>query len=299
MAEEVTVKPGFTTRVVLLGVGNPMPDPDRSGPATAVVVGDRAYLVDIGPGTVRRAAQASIEKGIDALEPANIRVAFVTHLHSDHTLGYPDLILTPWTNGGGRREVPLEVYGPKGIKAMTGNLLEAYREDIRVRSEGMEHAPKDGWKVVANEISAGIVYKDDRVTVTAFPTKHGEWERSFGYRFDTADRSVVITGDTTPTPETIAACNGCDVLVHEALSMKFVERHPEMREYAAKYHTTTSQLAVLAKEARPKLLVLHHNPISMRPDPRRPMVQGPSDLLAEMQGLYGGKTVVGKDLDIY
>jgi len=109
-------EPTSKTQVVLLGTGNPQPDPDRSGPATAVVVNGSAYLVDFGPGVVRRANAAAIDKGIKALEPTNLRVAFVTHLHSDHTVGYPDLIFSTWTIG---RRKPLEVYGPKGIAAMT------------------------------------------------------------------------------------------------------------------------------------------------------------------------------------
>src|SRR5215467_4815388 len=87
------------TKVVLLGTGTPTPDPDRSGPATAIVVDDSAYLVDFGPGVVRRAKAAVLDRNIAALEPSNLKVAFVTHLHSDHTAGYPDLILTGWTAG--------------------------------------------------------------------------------------------------------------------------------------------------------------------------------------------------------
>src|SRR5215212_1192205 len=118
-------------QVVLLGTGSPPPDPERSGPATAIVVNDTAYLVDFGPGVVRRAAAAATGRSIAALQPTRLRVAFVTHLHSDHTVGYPDLIFTPWTLG---RRVPLEVYGPKGLKAMTEHLLEAYRVDIETRT---------------------------------------------------------------------------------------------------------------------------------------------------------------------
>src|SRR5436190_24132402 len=87
------------TRVVLLGTGTPVPDPDRSGPATAIVVDDHAYLVDFGPGVVRRAELAALTKKIPAVEPGNLKVAFVTHLHSDHTAGYSDLIFTGWTSG--------------------------------------------------------------------------------------------------------------------------------------------------------------------------------------------------------
>jgi ribonuclease BN (tRNA processing enzyme) len=300
MAQSPKTEAG-NTKVVLLGTGTPQPDPDRSGPATAVVVNGSAYLVDFGPGVVRRAAAAHLDKGIAALEPANLRVVFLTHLHSDHTAGYPDLILTPWTMG---RTRPLEVYGPKGLKSMTEHILAAYREDIDIRTKGMEKGSPEGIKVNVHEIKAGVVYKDANVTVTAFPTKHGEWDESYGYRFDTSDRSIVIPGDTTPTQATIDACRGCDVLVHEALTEKFLNNpmRPnaqgyDIRAYAAKYHTTTTQLVELAKKAKPGLLVLHHNSISLRPE-KRPFASSPDDLLQEMKG-YPGRVVVGRDLDVY
>lgn len=158
------------TKVILLGTGTPAADPDRSGPATAIVVNDTPYLVDLGPGVIRRAKAAVIERGMTALEPTNLRVAFVTHLHSDHTVGYPDLIFSPWTLG---RRVPIDVYGPAGIAAMTSHLMEAYRVDIETRTNehGNQHDFPDGHKVNAHEIRAGVVYKDANVTVTAFATK--------------------------------------------------------------------------------------------------------------------------------
>jgi ribonuclease BN (tRNA processing enzyme) len=122
-----------TTKVVLLGTGNPGPTPEHSGPATAIVVGDRAYLVDFGPGVVRRAAAAAAQ-GTTALAPTNLTIAFLTHLHSDHTAGYPDLIFTPWVIG--RKE--LNVYGPEGLEEMTKHVLEAWREDIEIRTKGLE-----------------------------------------------------------------------------------------------------------------------------------------------------------------
>ncbi|MBU0485629.1 MAG: MBL fold metallo-hydrolase [Proteobacteria bacterium] len=291
------------TRIVLLGTGNPQPDPDRAGSATAIIVNQTAYLVDFGPGVVRRAAAALRDKGIRELYPPKIRVVFNTHLHSDHTVGYADLILTPWTMG---RRVPLEVYGPPGLKEMTEHLLAAYKEDIRIRTEGLEAIPKESLQVNVHLVKPGVVYQDDNVKVTAFPTSHGDWEHSFGYRFDTADRSIVIPGDTTPTQATIDACNGCDILIHEALTMKFVNnsRRPnpqgfDLKKYAATYHTTTSQLAELANKAKPGLLILHHNPISLRPD-KRPMASTPADLLNEITTAgYKGKVVVGHDLDVY
>jgi ribonuclease BN (tRNA processing enzyme) len=280
-----------------------MPDPDRSGSATAIVVNESIYLVDFGPGVVRRAAAAAAENKISELKPVNLKTVFTTHLHSDHTAGYPDLILTPWVMG---RRVPLEVYGPKGIKEMTGHVLAAYQEDIRIRTEGMEQIPKDTLKVNVYEIKPGVIYKDDNVTVTAFPTKHGDWQESYGYRFDTPDRSIVIPGDTTPVQATIDACSGCDILIHEALTMKYLNnpRRPnpqghDIKAYAAKYHTTTVQLADLAAKAKPDLLILHHNPITLRPT-KRPFASTPDDLIREIgQAGYGGKVVVGKDLDVY
>jgi ribonuclease Z len=278
------------TRVVLLGTGTPQLDPDRSGPATAVVVNDTAYLVDFGPGVVRRASAASLDrgmwKGIKALDPRSLRVAFVTHLHSDHTVGYPDLIFSPWTVG---RRVPLEVYGPKGLKAMTQHLLEAYRVDIETRTNpmGNQRDFPDGHKVNAHEVAPGVVYKDANVAVTAYPTKHAM--ESYGYRFEAADRTIVITGDTNPTEATVEACRGCDVLVHEVGTLAWLAARPEtFRQFAAQYHTTVPQLAELAQKARPKLLVLyHHSSVS------------PEDLLGSMARLYPGPFVVGRDLDVY
>jgi ribonuclease Z len=278
------------TKIVLLGTGTPGPDPDRSGPATAIVVNDTPYLVDFGPGIVRRANAAALGrgliKGIPALEPTKLRVAFATHLHSDHTVGYADLIFTPWTIG---RQVPLEVYGPKGLKAMTEHLIEAYRVDVETRTnpDGNQRTFPDGHKVNAHEIGPGVVYKDTNVTVTAFATKHAM--ESYGYRFDTADRSIVISGDTNPSKATVEACRGCDVLIHEAQMPSWLATRPEtFQRFAEKYHTTTAQLADLAREAKPKLLIVYHYSSVAADDLRR-----------EMLALYSGHVVVGRDLEVY
>jgi ribonuclease Z len=260
------------------------------------VVNGTPYLVDFGAGVVRRAKSAVVDRGIAALEPVNLRVAFVTHLHSDHTVGYPDLILTPWVLG---RRVPLEVYGPAGIKGMTEHLLEAYRADFETRTKDHRSYSRgafpEGHGVNAHEIGAGVVYKDANVTVTAFPTKHAM--ESYGYRFDTADRSVVISGDTNPTQATIDACRGCDVLIHEVLTLEWLAKRPDFQGYAAQFHTTTAQLAELAAQAKPRLLILYHASLSLRPavDSER---STPAALLGEMSG-YPGRVVVGRDLDVY
>jgi len=245
---------------------------------------------------VRRAKSAVVDRGVAALDPVKLRVVFVTHLHSDHTVGYPDLILTPWVLG---RRVPLEVYGPRGIKAMTDHVLAAYAEDFAARTRDRQlytvGAFPEGHAVNAHEIGPGEVYKDANVRVTAFATKHTM--ESFGYRFDAPDRSIVISGDTNPTQATIDACNGCDVLIHEVLTHDWLGRRPDFHAYAARHHTTTTQLVELANKARPKLLVLYHTSISLRPavDSER---SSPAVLLGKMAG-YKGLVVVGRDLDVY
>ena len=295
--QQPPVVPASRTQVVLLGTGDPAADPDQSGPATAVVVNDTPYLVDLGAGVVRRAKAASLDRGIKALEPTNLRVAFLTHLHSDHTVGYPDLILTPWVLG---RRNPIEVYGPQGIKGMTEHLLEAYRADFATRTNaetGSGGQNVEGRTVNAHDVHVGVVYKDANVTVTAFATKHAM--ESYGYRFDTPDRSIVISGDTSPPQATIDACHGCDVLIHEVRTLEGIaKRPPAFQRFASKYHTTTAQLAELASAAKPRLLILYHHGIVLRPD-INPEASSPAALLREMTSRYSGHVVVGRDLDVY
>src|SRR6266496_6500057 len=140
--------PGVS-EVVVLGTGNPSADPERWGPAVAVVVNNRAYLVDCGPGVVRRAAAAE-KNGFAALKAKELKIVFITHLHSDHTLGYPDLIFSPWVLG---RKEPLEAYGPRGLKRMTEHIERAWVEDVRVRRQGLEEANASGYKVNVHEIN--------------------------------------------------------------------------------------------------------------------------------------------------
>ena len=298
------------TKVVLLGTGTPVPDPARSGPATAIVVDDSAYVVDFGPGIVRRAESAALTRKIPAVEPGNLKVAFATHLHSDHTAGYSDLILSGWTSG---RNIPLEVYGPSGLQSMTEHILQAYRVDIETRTNPdgpMRDAGRspDGWKVNAHDIKAGVIYKDAKVTVTAFVTKHAM--ESYGYRFETPDRTIVISGDTNPVEATINACNGCDVLIHEAQPVELVAKLPKsIQSFVAKYHTTTEQLAELANKAKPKLLVIYHTisfPPGIAPSRLLPpnaaadaLYASPEMLQREIGSRYSGKFVIGNDLDVY
>ena len=235
------------TRVIMLGTGTPNPDPERSGPAVAIVAGGRAYLVDAGPGLVRRAADAARIHGIDALEARQLGIVFITHLHSDHTVGLPDLLHTSWV---AEREAPLQVYGPPGIEGMMQHITEAWREDIDIRIDGTQPHTPEGWKVNATAIVPGVVYRDSAVTVEAIAVPHGNWKSAFGYKFTTNDRVIVVSGDTRSSDLLAQACNGCDVLVHEVYSAEaFKRRSPDWQRYHAASHTSTVELAALAAKA--------------------------------------------------
>jgi len=276
------------TRVVLLGTGNPNANPERSGPAVAVVVNGSAYLVDAGPGVVRRAEAARLG-GVAELAQENLRIVFLTHLHSDHTLGLPDLMFTPWVVG---REARLEVYGPRGTTAMTRHLTAAYAEDVRRRLDGRQPQNRTGWRVNPHEIRPGLVYADSNVRVIAFRVPHGNWEEAYGYRFEAADRAIVISGDTRASDAVVQACRGCDVLVHEVYSDSgFRALPPEWQRYHAQFHTSASELAALATRARPGLLVLTHL-LSWGGVPL-------DSILGEVRRGYGGRVVLGNDLAVY
>jgi len=283
--ERAAVETG--TQVVLLGTGTPGAEPDRSGSSVAVVASGNVYLVDFGPGVVRRASAAYL-LGVPELEPSNLKRAFVTHLHSDHTAGFPDLILTPWVAG---RSEPLEVYGPPGIKSMTDHILKAYEEDILVRVFGLEEANPEGCKVIAREVEPGVVYEDSNVTVKAFEVEHGSWLHAYGYRFETQDRTIVISGDTAPSESLIKNASGCDVLIHEVYSQSgFEYGPPSFQEYHSQSHTSTVELAEMARRVKPGLLVLYHQ-----------LLFGASEeeLLEEIRQHYQGRVVSGRDLDVY
>ena len=275
--------------VVMLGTGTPNPDPEHSGPAVAVVVNGAAYLVDAGPGVVRRAAAAAKRYDLATLHAERLGPVFLTHLHSDHTAGLPDLIHTGWVAG---RERPLQLYGPPGTRDMAMHLTSAWREDIEVRTEGDQPHTRDGWKVEAHDIRAGIVYQDSNVVVRAFAVPHTNWKHAFGYRFETKDRVIVISGDTRPSDAVVEACNGCDLLVHEVYSAeRYATLSAEWQKYHAGSHTSTRELAGLAGRAKPARLVLYHQLYWGATD---------DDLLREIrQAGYGGVVVAGRDLERY
>ena len=276
--------PRESTVVVLLGTGMPRPDPEASGPATAVVVGGRVFLVDAGPGVERRLAAAHLPiDGVTAL--------FVTHLHSDHTLGFPDLIFTSWVMG---RKTPLAAYGPHGLRAMTEHILAAWAEDIDVRTNGLEKRTPGGYRVAVHEVGPGVVYDSGGVRVTAFAVEHGTWREAYGYRLDTPGRSVVISGDTKPSENLVRAAAEADVLVHEvypaARMAANITESTAWPTYMREFHTSDVELGELAARIRPKLLILTHI-----------VRRGATDeeLLAAVRHSFDGRVVVGHDLERY
>ncbi|MCK4920424.1 MAG: MBL fold metallo-hydrolase [Bacteroidales bacterium] len=279
------------TKIVMLGSGNPNPSPSQSGPSVAIIVNDTPYIVDFGPGLIRKAASMTPRYGgeIKGLDVKNIKRAFLTHLHSDHTIGYPDLILTPWVMG---RDEALEVYGPEGLNNMTQHILEAYEEDIRYRLYGYEPANNQGWRVNSHEITEeGTIYKDDNIKVEAFPVTHGTWPNAWGFRFTTPDKVIVLSGDSSPTDKIIEYASGADILIHEVYYKKgFDTKNEFWKKYHAINHTSTYELADIANKTNPKLLVLYHILFWGAND---------EDITNEISSKYKGKVIVGKDLDIY
>jgi ribonuclease Z len=178
---------------------------------------------------------------------------------------------------------------------MAEHIRAAYAKDIQVRTEGLEQGNRAAYELKVHEIKPGVVYKDANVTVTAFAVAHGSWDLALGFRFDTADRSIVISGDTAPTDAIAANCHGCDLLLHEVYSVSEIAtpRAAERKtwpEYLRKFHTSTAELAAIAARAKPRILVLYHQIYGGGTD---------DDLVREVQQTYKGKVVSARDLDVY
>jgi ribonuclease BN (tRNA processing enzyme) len=272
---------------VLLGTGGgPTPKTSRSAPAQAIVVGDRIYLVDCGDGVARQMALAK-------LPLRQLRAVFITHQHSDHNAGYGPLFLLGWTGGIAH---PVDTYGPPPLARMTQLLLEAYDFDIKLRIAD-EGRPPLAPLIRPHEITrAGDVFSDDRVRVTAALNHHPPIEHSFAYRFDTADRSIVISGDTNYSENVMKLARGADVLVHEVLYRPFWERPdapqtPEVRRHIIASHTDAADLGRLAAEAGVKTLVLSHFVPS---EPTGAVAD--EAWLAAARKHFKGEVILGRDL---
>ncbi|HQW67913.1 MAG TPA: MBL fold metallo-hydrolase [Gemmatimonadales bacterium] len=239
--------------LIVLGSGMPVPDPERAGPAYAVVFGDRTFLFDAGAGVMRRVAAAGLP--IDG-----VTAAFLTHLHSDHTLGLPDLLLTTWVMG---RRGPFPLVGPPGTQRMVTQLLAAWQEDITTRIEGLERGQPAGPGVTVLEREGGVVYDSAGVRIEAIKVPHGEFAVSLAYVIRLPTRTIVLSGDSAPTDALIAAATGADLLVHEVYPE--VRLKPEPRPggeawpaYMRSVHTSDVEVGRLAVKSGVRRVLLSH-----------------------------------------
>lgn len=279
------------TKLVMLGSGTPIPLIERSGPALAVVVNDRPYLIDAGEGSWRASQAASTRYGgrIAGLTEKNLDRLFLTHHHMDHVSNLAAIIYLPWYMGADRQ---LDIYGPRNTRKMVNHILDAYQYVIDAGEvSGMKYdAP-----VIAlghDILGSGEVYKDELVSVDAFKVLHGNMPNSFAYKFTTPDRVIVISGDKRPTPGFAEWAKGADILVHEVYTTGGLEHAPaRVPKISASYHTSTRELAEIANTVQPKLLVLYHvMNHSGRPD-------GPAEEIAAAG--YKGRVIIATDQDIY
>jgi len=272
--------------VVLLGTGYPRPYPDRAGPSTAVVVNGKYFVVDAGRAVVLRLSALH-----QPLPP--IAAVLLTHLHSDHTSGLPDLFNSSWVMG---RKQPLQLYGPRGTQEMADGLLKFYAEDIHIRRDLVENLEPKGAQIDVHIVDEGTVYKDADVTITAFAVDHRPVEPAFGYRFESGGKIIVISGDTAPSDNLVKFARGADILVHEvympgyftkATSVEMARGDTgEVARRLGRYHTDAEQVGKIAAAAGAKKLVLTH----LIPPEEGEKIR---DLAAKN---FSGEIFVGKDL---
>lgn len=281
--------PAQNIKVTLLGTGHPFPSIERFGPGTLIEAGGEKLLIDCGRGVAQRLWQL----GIPLSAPTAV---FLTHLHSDHTVGLPDLWLTGWLPPPfGRRTDPFRIWGPPGTKEMMSFLEKAYQWDIRVRSED-EKLPPAGIRVIAEDIAEGVVYERNGVKVTAFEVDHGPAIKpAFGYRVDYGGRSVVISGDTRPCENLIRFSQGADVLVHEVAAAKdeLLRRSEAARRIIA-HHTLPGEAGTVFSRVKPRLAVYSHIVLLTT----EPGISAPTipDLIEQTRRTYPGPLEVGEDL---
>jgi ribonuclease Z len=267
-------------KVTLLGTGNPRPVMSRFGPSILVEAGNEKLIFDCGRGAAQRLYQLNIPF-------SSITGLFLTHLHSDHTVGIPDLWLTGWVMG---RDTPLRVWGPKGTKAMMHHLEEAYSFDIHIRRDVDTRLPGAGAQVIAKDIQEGVVYESGGVKVTAFLVDHGEIKPAFGYRVDFGGHSVTMSGDTRPSDNLVKYAQGTDVLIHEVIDLEAYGdvakgEMPEQTRKIIEHHTTAEQAGTIFTRVKPRLAVYSH---IVPPDV--------PDVVPHTRKTYSGPLEVGEDL---
>jgi len=283
-------------KIIMLGTGTPNALPSKSGPAIALLVAEHVYLLDCGPGVVRR-AEAAVLQGVRELAAKNLSRVFLTHLHSDHTAGLADLLLTPWVLG---REEPLQVFGPQGTSKMCHHLEQAYRVDIQNRIYGAEHANPQGIRMQAKEYKEGVFYEDGRIQVEAYLMQHPPFE-AYGFRITTPRGVIVFSGDTAPCQGIEQAAKDCDLLIHEVYSAKGVQsRTPKWYQYHTSVHTSEVELAALVKKVQPKTLILTHQLWMLGENEsglEAAKLKREAEMIANIASEYGGQIISARDLD--
>lgn len=268
-------------KVTLLGTGTPVPAMNRFGPSILVEAAGQKFLFDAGRGALQRLAQLRIRwQDVDGV--------FLTHLHSDHVVGFPDLWLTGWLVGAGRSR-PLHVWGPRGTRKMMSHLEQAYEYDIRIRLYD-DRASPDGVVILAEDIGEGVVHEKGGVKITAFDVDHTPIKPAFGYRIDHAGRSVVLSGDTRVSDNLIRHAQGVDLLVHEVASPETFQRAgapPERAKSIVAHHVTPEQAGEVFSRTKPKLAVYSHIVLPTATE---------QDLLPSTRKTYSGPLEVGEDL---
>ncbi|KJC38023.1 ribonuclease Z [Bradyrhizobium sp. LTSP885] len=275
-------------RVTLLGTGTPTPRLSAFSASTLVEAGPEKLIFDFGRGSTIRLFQRKIPIGA-------ITAHFITHLHSDHVVGLPDMWLTGWIGTPyGSRKTPMLIFGPKGTVAMTENLTKAFSEDIRIRIADEDYPP-EGVAFAAKDIEPGLVYEKNGVKVSAIEVNHGDKIKpAFGYVVEYDGKKVVLSGDTKPDDRVAKAAEGADLLIHEVavIDPDLFKTYPNYRAIED-HHTSPEDAGRIFAHARPKLAVYSHIVFATQP----PTQDVPEDtLLARTRTTYQGPLVIGRDL---
>lgn len=279
---------GDSLVVTLLGTGTPQPRSDRLGPATLIEAGGLRLLFDAGRGVPIRLEESGIRTG-------SVQVVFLTHHHSDHTTGLPDLWLTGWLRPFGGRTTALRVIGPIGTRGLVEGLRAAFAEDIRIRSSE-ENLPLAGIQLRAEEFASDtVVFNEQGVMVESFLVDHGgEFKPAYGYRISYAGHSVVISGDTRYSPNLVAHAQHVDVLIHEvAMAPAAIQDQPQIR-FIVSHHTSPAEVARVFALTSPRLAVLTH--FALPPSRQAGGDLTPEMVLAATRALYHGRLEGGRDL---
>jgi ribonuclease Z len=238
-------------KVTLLGTGSPIPIIERFGPSTLVEAGREKLLIDCGRGAALRLWQIHVPLGA-------LTAVFLTHLHSDHVVGIPDVWLTGWLPPPfGHRTSPFEIWGPNGTRELMANLQKAFSTDIRFRTA--DGIPEQGITILSKDIVQGLVYEKEGVKVTAFEVDHATAKPAFGYRIDYRGRSVVLSGDTRPSENLVRFSKGADLLVHEvAWARPELLSKSEAARIIIGLHTTPEDAGTIFTRVKPRLAVYSH-----------------------------------------